>query len=373
MIERFVKLFITVFSLSLMTNVKALDIDEKLTFRILQTSDTKKTILINRGLEDGLVVGDHAKFFITTGVFARAVVIRATPARSVWSIYRIVRPNEIHADKIANLKISSPVKLTSDRTKSLQATYNGGKQLGEPADIQRSRQQQQVYQAQDSRTSYDEQSELDAIKTTGFSSDQSIKRVKPSKILSDKNMAFNIAAGLNMLSGSYDNAGTTSDAELSGIGLNGELEYFFAKSDSFLQKFSLKAMLGYYSGSTGISDSSSSSIDLGGAVDFHLSNPLATNRIIPYVELGFGLSMATLDSIPQSAGSNLTENLSGTGTYVFIGAGAKYTLDSAFGFFAKGDYYTTSSTFSIETGSETVENTIDYSGFRAIAGAYLRF
>ncbi|AYF44476.1 hypothetical protein BALOs_1475 [Halobacteriovorax sp. BALOs_7] len=373
MTGRFSKLIISLICLLGLFSASALDIDEKLTFRILQTSDTKKTILVNRGLEDGLVVGDHAKLFITTGVFARGVVIRATPSRSVWSIYRIVKPNEIHVDKVANLKISSPVKLTEDRTKSLQAATSG-RQMGEPVDVQRQRNSSRTQVVQDTpRASYDEQSELDAIKTTGFASDQSIERRTPSKILSDKNMAFNISAGLNMLSGTYDNVGDATDAEISAIGLNGEFEYFFAKSDSFLQKFSLKATLGYYSGETGIAGSTATSIDFGGAVDFHFTNPLATNRITPYLEAGFGLSLATLDAIPQSSGSSVTESLSGSGTYMFAGAGAKYTMDSGFGFYAKGDYFSTSSTFSIETGGSTVDNTIDFSGFRAIAGAYLRF
>ncbi|MFG1492444.1 hypothetical protein [Halobacteriovorax sp. ZH4_bin.1] len=355
----------------------ALDIDEKLTFRILQTSTSKKTILMNRGLEDGLVIGDHAKFFITTGVFARAVCIKATPSRSVWSIYRIVKPNEIQRDKVANLKISSPVKLTNDRSKSLQATYPGGKQIGEPVDINRSAPQQRSAYTQSQASSsykdnYEEQSELEAIKTTSFSSNQTMSKPTPSKIL-DKNMALNVSAGFNMLSGTYDNVGVSTDTELSSLGFAGEFELFFPKSQSFLQKFSLKASVGYYSGSNGISDSTSSSIDFGGAVNFHIFNPLATNRFIPYVEFGFGLSMTSLNEIPQSAGSSTTESLSGSGTYMNFGGGIKYTLDSGFGFYAKGDYFSSSSTFSIETGGSTVENTISLSGFRAIAGAYLRF
>lgn len=357
----------------LSSSALALDIDEKLTFRILQTSTSKKTILMNRGLEDGLVIGDHAKFFITTGVFARAVCIKATPSRSVWSIYRIVKPNEIQRDKVANLKISSPVKLTDDRSKSLQATYPGGKQMGEPVDVNRSApQQRSSYTQSTASNSYEEQSELEAIKTTSFSSNQTMSKPTPSKIL-DKNMAFNVSAGLNMLSGTYDNVGVSTDAELSSLGFAGEFELFFPKSQSFLQKFSLKASVGYYSGSNGISDSTSSSIDLGGAVNFHILNPLATNRFIPYVEVGFGLSMTSLNEIPQSASSSTTESLSGSGTYMNFGGGIKYTLDSGFGFYAKGDYFSSSSTFSIETGGSTVENTISLSGFRAIAGAYLRF
>ena len=104
----------------IISNLHALEIDEKLTLRFLKVSSTKKTILINRGGEDGLVVGDHAKFFITSGVIARGVVEKVSPSRSVWSLYRVVDSNEITDDKVLNLKISSPVKITSDPTKSLK-------------------------------------------------------------------------------------------------------------------------------------------------------------------------------------------------------------------------------------------------------------
>ena len=53
-----------------------LEIDEKLTLRILDVSDTKRTILINRGLEDGLVVGDHAKLYLSADRCQAVVVAR---------------------------------------------------------------------------------------------------------------------------------------------------------------------------------------------------------------------------------------------------------------------------------------------------------
>ncbi len=352
-------------------SANALDIDEKLTFRILQTSDTKKTILMNRGLEDGLAIGDHAKFFITTGVFARAVVIRATPSRSVWSIYRIVKPSEIHRDKVANLKIASPVKVTNDRSKSLAPTYpKDSRQMGEPVDIERRRESEQTKIVSDIPV---EQDEYEAIKTTSFSSNHKAeKRPTPSKIL-DKNMALNISTGLNMLSGTYETDVDQSNAEMSGLGFNGEFELLFPKSQSFLQKFSLKAVIGYSSGANGVRESTTSSLDFGGAVNFHITNPMATNRFIPFVEVGFGISMASLTDMPENSTSSNLENLSGAGTYMNFGGGLKYTMDSGFGFYAKGDYFSTSSTFSIEGSSATIDNTYSLSGFRAIAGAYMRF
>ena len=54
--------------------------DETLTFRILKLSKTKRTLLANRGTDDGLEIDNHAKFYLTsTGVVARAVVRKISP------------------------------------------------------------------------------------------------------------------------------------------------------------------------------------------------------------------------------------------------------------------------------------------------------
>ena len=96
-----------------------LGIDEKLTMRIIKVSNSKKTLLINRGLEDGLVVGDHAKFFLTTGVVARGVLVKSSPSRSIWSMYRVVSGEKLRQEMVLNLKISSPLKITDDESKMI--------------------------------------------------------------------------------------------------------------------------------------------------------------------------------------------------------------------------------------------------------------
>jgi hypothetical protein len=104
----------------MLTKVYALEVDEKLTLRILKMSKTKKTILINRGKEDGLKVGDHAKFFNQLGVLARAVVVKVSPMRSVWSVYRINNDKEIKIDTVMNLKITTELSLSSDKTREVK-------------------------------------------------------------------------------------------------------------------------------------------------------------------------------------------------------------------------------------------------------------
>ena len=99
--------------------VFALEIDEKLTLRIKGISDSRKTILINRGIEDGLAVGDHAKFYVSVGVVSRGVVIKTSPTRSVWALYRLVNKDYIREDQVLKLKITPAVKITKDESKML--------------------------------------------------------------------------------------------------------------------------------------------------------------------------------------------------------------------------------------------------------------
>ncbi|MAX65952.1 MAG: hypothetical protein CME66_03360 [Halobacteriovoraceae bacterium] len=112
-------MFLLLFGLGFISHTFALEIDEKLTLRIVGTSESKKTILINRGIEDGLVKGDHAKFFVSQGVIGRAVCIKLSPTRSVWSVYRKVNADFLREEQVMKLKITPAVKITKDESRML--------------------------------------------------------------------------------------------------------------------------------------------------------------------------------------------------------------------------------------------------------------
>ena len=115
--------------------VMALEIDEKLTLRIVNTSETKKTVLINRGVEDGLAKNDHAKFYISTGVVARGVCIKLSPTRSVWSMYRLVNADFIRDDQVMKLKITPAVKITKDESRMLVEDDTSSSTVKDPRDL----------------------------------------------------------------------------------------------------------------------------------------------------------------------------------------------------------------------------------------------
>ena len=93
--------------------------DLRLVGRILSVSDSKKTILFNRGSEDGLQLEDHAKFSLPGGILARGTLVRISPGRSVWSIYKFYTKDKVTENIIVTAKTTSPLKLTQDATKNL--------------------------------------------------------------------------------------------------------------------------------------------------------------------------------------------------------------------------------------------------------------
>lgn len=111
--------FLALILLVLPLAVMALEVDEKLTIRIVKTSETRKTVMINRGTEDGLIEGDHAKFVVTAGIVARGVIVKVSPTRSIWSIYRLVNADFIVNDAVMTIKITPPVKITKDESQAL--------------------------------------------------------------------------------------------------------------------------------------------------------------------------------------------------------------------------------------------------------------
>lgn len=113
--------FSALFVLILSCNSFAMDIDSKFVARVLGVSDSKKTVLMNKGNESGLKEGDHAIMSLPSGAVARGVCAKLSPSRSVWSIYRFYDADKLMPNIALTVKIASPVKLTDDESKGLGA------------------------------------------------------------------------------------------------------------------------------------------------------------------------------------------------------------------------------------------------------------
>ncbi len=370
-------LFYLVLAITLLSNASALEIDEKLTLRILKTSNTKKTVLINRGLEDGLVVGDHAKFFLTTGVIARGVVVKASPTRSIWSFYRIIDADSVINDKVMNLKISTPLKLTEDPSKALhyEPIAPGGR---ESISVTRGDQIPTGVEVLDSREelTVDEQDELTQMEASSAINNNmvTVTGVHASRTWEAFGMLH-----LSSLSGEYtegENEGVS--AKDSSLALSLGVEKYFAAPKSFLGDLSFGLFI--HKRSTGTGNAvivSQDWTEFGVSGSYHFYNrPLSFSRPILFANLAAGIGSVdiTQEVNSTSTGTSVPETQSGSSNFFSLGLGAKYYLPNGFGGRALLDYYRSGATFDFEdTSGNSSETTLAVSGLRVQLGLSYRF
>lgn len=372
------------------TSTFALDIDEKLTCRFLKLSNSKKTVLINRGAEDGLVVGDHAKFFITSGIIARGMVEKVSPSRSIWSLYRVVVPDELVDNKVVNLKIATPVKVTSDPSKSLKE---------EPIEVEDksvkpSKEDQDAKDLEkiSDKLSDEDNKELEemGLKSTKKESKKVVpKETQSSKadvdieendlpVLSNSKRTFWEAYGtlsLNSMSGTYTLSSSSSNstsAAASFLDFSIGIERNFHDSSSFLKKFSLFGIINKRSSEEG--DQVKSTTDwfqYGGGLNYYFhETPTSSNKIIGYGTVGGGMGTTNISYKVDVSTTTLEDQpTKGTNNFLFIGTGAKYFVGS-FGLRAELDYIMTKETFNFSDGTS---KTRSLSGPKVQFGLNYRF
>lgn len=371
----------------------ALEIDEKLTFRVLSTSSSKKTVLTNRGLEDGLAVGDHAKFFLTTGVVARAVVIKASPSRSIWAIYRLIDEGQIVVDKVLNLKIASPVKVTEDSTKSLEdeSTSEGSEKIKVDSETENG-EEEKVSEKKKTNLSKNDQDDLDLLEEEESKPKVSKKNAKKNESVSrihreleheietyntfSKNFEIWSTLGTsNFLSttievdGSSEKFGGGTTALDTTIGF----EKYFEDKARWYHRFSLVA-LGHYANQTvQTSDtvrSSAKVFEYGGGVNIHLfADPFAYDKAIAFFTILGGMGSA--DNSTETTGISTTR--SGSTQFFSLGPGGKYFLKNGFGGRFLVDYYRRSESYVADETNLTRAMNKTVGGFRFQLGLSYRF
>lgn len=366
-------------------NIHALEIDEKLTLRFLNVSSTQKTVLINRGGEDGLVVGDHAKFFITAGVVARGVAEKVSPSRSVWSLYRIVDPTEIVKDKVLNLKIASPVKITEDPSKSLKEEPIPGGSENMSTDEPASGENGEVAVSDEDRDElkglgFDEDAEVPVKTATKTPAKTSGKKgsAKQTSVMEDETPTYATNTSktwevwgtmyINSLSGTVESESETEEstsASASTIDFSGGVEKYFVNQNNFLKEFSILAFLHKKSVESGDTIKSKTDwLEYGAGINYHFYNSAAAvNRLVGYGAVTVGKGTATLESKTVTNGVGDETSVEGSNTFFSAGLGAKYVLSNGFGIRGILDYYSSNESYEYETSTVT----------RTLAGPRIQF
>jgi len=327
-------------------STQALEIDEKLTFRIVNTSVSKKTMLINRGIEDGIVKGDHAKFYQTVGVVARGVVIKVSPTRSVWSIYRLVNNDYIKADQVMKLKITAPVKITKDESKMLVSDDTIGSRMRDPRDL--------GIQLADGADDLDgEVAKLD-VKKLDWENTITTTSIK------DKNKEIFVTLHYSSLSATTspdDSSGDFSGTDGSMI-LNIGGELYFKNQNKWYSSFSLLGVFSLTNTSVMSHEGSAvteSTSEFGGGANWHpFTKTSRAYKVIPYGNFTFLMGSTETAYDPGSENPSGTSiSLNGATTAYSFGGGLKFYTHQGYGARIQFDFYNRGDTFAADTNNKT--------------------
>ena len=362
-------LFLCIFYSSLViSKAKPLEIDEKLTIRILQTSSSKKTVLINRGHEDGITVNTHAKFFLTTGVFARGVARKVSPARSIWSVYRIVKPEHIVSQKVANIKISLPIKLTEDPAQGI-VFENRQYDIGEPKDL--APDEDEISQMEASEQNKDlgaligGESKVDDLTITSF-------KKSPYQFELGAKLSMNLLSGTYSRGSTDSTVGTDSNYESSDFDITLSGEKLFPTSTGLLRNVGLKGIFAFQKSTNGtsVTETTTNTI-LGVGLSYYLSDPFTVKKVNYFLDANFGTVTSEIATTDSSTPSNDTTD-EGSGTFFSLGIGAKYLVSKRFGATAKLDYYSSSTSFDYDDSGSVRTDEYSLSGPRVLFGLFAR-
>ncbi|MAF79125.1 MAG: hypothetical protein CME63_11525 [Halobacteriovoraceae bacterium] len=348
----------------------ALEIDEKLTTRFLKISRTKKTILLNRGLEDGLVVGDHAKFFLTAGVIARGVVVKASPTRSIWSIYRIIDDSSMYPDRVVNIKITRPLETTEDPSRSLYDNSNSTMTAGTEVMTMRGDSAPARVRTMDDLSAEDQRElgamgslDQEAYSISGVNTERTIEAFG---LIQFSSLSTSVDEG-----GEGDYTGGDSTIDFS-IGV----EKYFNSPQSFLGKMSFFGIIhsgNYTTTSIQGSQVTSSVFEYGIGAHYHFGgSPLSYNKFIPFAGGSIGIGSVSDDVQVLTANSTTPSSTEeGTSSFISVAAGLKYFTRAGFGARVLIDYYQRSETYEIENSDENFAKTV--AGPRILLGLAYRF
>lgn len=354
--------------LTLSLNAFSLEVDEKLTVRIIRTSESRKTLMINRGTEDGLVEGDHAKFIVTAGIVARGVCIKVSPSRSVWSIYRLVNADFILNDAVMSIKITPPVKISNDDTKAIvqediptKTATNDPAELGIPL----------ADGAQDL--------EKGVSLSDAQSEDLRALEADEKSIIPEKDVeVFGILNISGLTANTKTDSGTDSfnnSQSYHHIGLGGEL--YAQKEREWYSAFSLIGSLNLmrlnnqsYNGSGSTNDLTEFSIGF----NWHPTKlPSVTMDFIPFLHLSLntGSLKSTYKSGTESNGASEEFSAAGTSQGVSFGFGYKFYTVRGFGARAMIDYYQRTEKYKEDDDGNSFNKTVG--GPRFMIGLGYRF
>ncbi len=345
MFVKIIYLFFSLFLLFLISfqNILASEIGEKFEVSILDASESKRTILLNRGLSSGLTIEEHANFYDDLGPIAKGVAIKVSPMRSVWALYTVENATKISPNTQIKIKISAPVKLTVDQSKMIRPAIA----LSD---------QQKFSTSRDAGVFFDKLSP--EIKDE-FEKKQKEETKNRNVPFVERAHEFWGILDFSFFNTSLKREGSRTEAS-SSLSLNYKIGYEYYL-DKFIKQLSLdiffKEEYGTYL--TGNSQKTRLNfLEFGVGPNWHFYNdPMLYGEVIAFTYFHFGGGL--IDSKAISTDSN------GTTSTIAIGVGGKYYLSSGIGLRLILEYSYSNRYFIVDSiaQNEAISGVKSYIGF----------
>ena len=303
--------------------------------------------------------------FSPLGVIARGVAAKVGPSRSLWSMYRLVKPDEIDVDKVVNIKVTEPVQLTTDPTKAIREV------IAIKAAPKRSRIAIEAG-AQDMDDSSEEgrraRAALDGVAAgigaddnkdnTGLNSGSVIK----GHFHSNRNIALWSMIHLNMLSSTNDiqdssgqSASSTTESSQKGIDAVLGAEKYFLNPNSWYGRLSIIGYVQYLKHDSGTTQGRNVENRIFGyALGLNLypfALPTSVNKVILHAGGSYGIGTARERYEEANEIEATAEDISGSINFFTFGVGAKYYIPGGLGARFLLDYYQRGETYQFEDNS----------------------
>lgn len=366
MLNNFKFFILLMFSILQLNFAFSIEVNDLITGRILKTSSSKKTILVNRGSADQLTLGMHAKFSTDTSVVARGVVVELSDNRSIWSLYRISTPDLVESDVVLNVKISEPVKITTDESRTL-VRESAMKDLLPNRDTQLSLPLDDV----------EGDIPVDLLGANIASSKDEITKTYVELSNYPREMLTRVALqslSSKTTSGSGSYSGRT---EMNNFLLG--TEFYFTNKEKWYAQFSLMPYFQYqyesmlsYEGSAVDSEQ----LQIGISAHYYFYNPNLLNKFNPFTSLFYaqGTVKDNYASGARSLGNGSTaSSVKGNSTSMGIGIGVKYFFENRLAVQSVFEYYTRTDEFDSDPLTSNASWSREVYGPRVQLGLGYRF
>jgi hypothetical protein len=121
--SKLIQLWLILVSLLSLNFAHALEDQEELYPTKILEIPAINMVILNRGLEDGIFVGNHGKLLNSLGYAARAQCLKVQQFTSLWKIYRIADASRISKDTLYTLQAIPLIEKPQDQVDELESSH----------------------------------------------------------------------------------------------------------------------------------------------------------------------------------------------------------------------------------------------------------